>query len=212
MSDPEQPPESGLELARKPGASPAPQRPPPPRTSSPSLQGVRSANRAQPLPDTREKEKVKDRAIDVILNGFGLLRDLADDFKHSDRFFKYKVLVLTLWLLGTCSSFLVACPGQGPTNTIGAHLVVSSDAMNTKKVYMVKNESADNWQGVEVLVNGEYRATTGQVEPNGEVGLNILFDAEGKRAPSSLVITDIELHVTDPEASFALLRGGAEPR
>lgn len=206
MADPEQPaPESGLELARKPGARPTSS----PRVSNPSVQGVRSANRAEPLAGTRQKEQVKDRAVDVILNGFGLLRDLADDFKHSDRFFKYKVLVLGLWLLCTCSSFLVACPGQAPSNTIGAHLVESSDATNSKKVYMVKNESADTWQGVEVVVNGAYRATTGHVEPNGEVGLNILFDGEGKRAPSNLVITDIELHVTEPEAIFVMMRGGA---
>jgi len=212
VADPEQPlPDSGLELARKPGAAPPP-RPSSPRASTPSLQAVRSANRAEPLAGTKEKEKVKDRAVDVILNAFGLLRDMADDFKHSDRFFKYKVLVLGVWLICTCSSFLVACPGQAPTNTIGAHLIESSDATNTKKVYMVKNESTDHWQGVEVVVNGAYRATTGQVEPNGEVGLNILFDADGKRAPSNMVITDIELHVTDPEANFVMLRGGVEER
>ena len=36
----------------------------------------------------------------------------------------------------------------------------------------------------------------------------VLFDAEGKRAPSTLKVTDITVEVREPEASVVLLRGG----
>ncbi len=182
--------------------------------SNPSLQAVRSAARAQPLaPEGAKKvtkERLKEGAIDTILNTFGILRDIIDDFKSANRFFKYKAMVLGAWLLLSSSSFLIACPGgAGPSNDIGAQLVVTQS--DTKRIYMVTNESAEPWQGVEVIVNGNWRSTMAQVEPNGEVGLNILFDANGKRAPSDLVITDIQLRVTEPEEDFVLLKGG-EPQ
>ena len=48
---------------------------------------------------------------------------MMEDFRNSDRYFKYKAGVLAGWLFLTVSSFGVACPGQGPSNDIDAHLI-----------------------------------------------------------------------------------------
>lgn len=204
------PPEPELELARPVrGAAP----PPRPSVSNPQLQQVRSAARMQPLepePQKATSERLKEGAVDTVLNSFSILSEVVDDFKSSDRFFKYKALVLTIWLLLSVGAFGVACPSSGPSNEINAVLVLAGDA--TSPVYMVKNESNDVWQDVEITVNGKYRATMSQLDAaggNATLSPAVLFDDAGKRAPSSLRITDITVKVREPEAEVPLLQGGA---
>lgn len=183
--------------------------------SNPNLQGgVRSAARAQPLPAAPAprkvtKERLKEGAADTLLNSVSILGEVLEDFRTSDKFFKYKALVLTLWFALSVGAFGVACPNDGPTNEIDARLVVSGDATNP--IYMVKNESKDVWESVEIVVNGGYRSTMATMEAmGGNVTLSpaVLFDQQGKRAPSSLRITDITVYVHEPEATVVLLKGG----
>lgn len=217
---PSQPPEPEpeLELARpvgsRPSSPPFSSRPSSPSTSNPNLQGVRSAARAQPLPSAPQpkketKQRLKEGAADTLLNSVSILGEVLEDFRTSDRFFKYKALVLTLWFALTVGAFGVACPNEGPTNDIDAKLVVSGDATNP--IYMVKNESKDAWENVEIVVNGGYRSTMATMEAlGGNVTLSpaVLFDADGKRAPSTLQVTDITVEVREPEASVVLLKNG----
>lgn len=213
MSDELPPPsnEPELELARPVRSSPSN---PPSSVSNPNLQSVRSAARAQPLPSApapkkATKERLKEGAADTLLNSVSILGEVLEDFRTSDKFFKYKALVLTLWFALTVGAFGVACPNDGPTNEIDARLVVSGDQANP--IYMVKNESNDNWESVEIVVNGGYRSTMATMEKmGGNVTLSpaVLFDANGKRAPSSLRITDITVVVHDPDATVELLKDG----
>lgn len=181
--------------------------------SNPAMQQVRSAARAQPLEPEAKKaasERLKEGAADTVLNSFSILSEVVDDFKSSDRFFKYKALVLTIWLLLSVGAFGVACPSSGPSNEINAVLVRAGDAASP--VYMVKNESNEAWQDVEIVVNGKYRSTMSQLEAGGgnaTLSPAVLFDEAGHRAPNSLQIADIVVKVRDPEAEVSLLRGGA---
>jgi hypothetical protein len=199
-------PSSGLELDR----------PVPPEkstASNPNLRAVRSAMRDLPLgaePKKKlDKAAIQEGAVDTLLNSVSILAELADDFRTSDRFFKYKAGVLVAWLLLSVTSVGVACGNQGPTNDINAVLVVGGDS--TRPIYLVKNESLEPWQDVEVLVNGHYRATLALMEANGgSIALSpaVLFDPAGAKAPSNLVITEIIITVTEPNESVTLLRGG----
>lgn len=180
--------------------------------SNPNLAAVRSAARAQPLAAAPKKatgERLKESASDTVLNAFSILSEVLDDFKSSDRFFKYKALVLTVWLLLSVGAFGVACPGGGTTNALDATLVLAGEA--GAPVYMVKNDGSDTWEDVEIIVNGKYRATQARVEASGgNITLSpaVLWDEGGKRAPSSLTINDITVKARDPEAEVALLRDG----
>jgi hypothetical protein len=204
-------PSNAPELARPVHASPPA---PPASVSNSDLRAVRSAARAQPLPAApapkkAARERFKESATDVVLNSVSILGEVLEDFRTSDRFFKYKALVLTLWFALTVGAFGVACPSDGPSNEIDARLVVSGDQANP--IFMVKNESNRDWENVEIVVNGEYRSTLATMEKmGGNVTLSpaVLFDANGKRAPSSLHITDITLIVRDPEATVVLLKNG----
>jgi len=177
-----------------------------------------SASRLQPLPDEppqkMTKERLQEGAADTILNTFSILGEVVEDFKNSDRFFKYKAMVITLWLALSVGAFGVACPSSGVTNDIEAVLVVSGET--NAPIYMVKNDSSDVWQDVEILVNGgAYRSTMTQLAAEGgsaTLSAAVLFDAEGKRAPARLNITDIVVKVREPEAEVELLKGGVKPQ
>ncbi len=205
MSDPNVPsPEHELELDRRPAAS---------SPSNPRLQNVRSAAREGPQAAVEKKaltrEALQEGFADTVLNSVSILGEVIEDFRSSDRFFKYKALVLVTWFGLTVGAFGVACPSRGPANDINARLIISGDATNP--IYMVKNDSGDKWLDVELIVNGTWRSTTSEIEANGgSVTLSpaVIFDAKGNRAPPTLRITDIEVHSNEPEATVVLLKGG----
>lgn len=207
-----QPPQGNKEpeLAR-PARPSAPPRPA--SVSNPRMQAVQSAARAQPLAPVERGitgARIREGAADTLLNSFSILGEVVEDFRNSDRFFKYKAMVISLWLLLAIGSFGIACPSTGPSNDINAVLVVSGEA--SAPIYMIKNESSDVWKDVEIVVNGKYRSTMTQMEPEGgntTLSSAVLFDDSGKRAPSTLPITDIVVKVRDPEGEVALLRDGA---
>lgn len=178
------------------------------------MSAVRSASRAQPIaePPTAKKKlskaKLQEGAIDTLMNSVSILAEMMEDFKSSDRFFKYKAGVLGLWLFLSISTFAVACPGQGPSNEIDAQLVVTQGANGT--LYMVKNASESPWSMVKVIVNNAYQSTLNQVDANGTLLLSpaVLYDTNGARAPSHLVISDIVVDVDSPSAQIQLLKDG----
>lgn len=181
------------------------------RPQSGPQKAVRSAARSQPLAPEEKADastRLKEGASDTLLNTVSILGEVIEDFRNSDRFFKYKALVLSLWGLLMIGAFGVACPSSGPSNDISAVLVVSGEA--NKPIYMVKNDSADPWLDVEILVNGKYRATMSQLAVGGGATLSpaVLFDERGQRAPSGLSVTEIQVHVRDPESDVVLLRSG----
>lgn len=203
---------SGLELDLPPPPTNKPA-PPTNNPSNPNMRSVRSAMRDQPLsaePKKKlDKDTLKEGALDTLLNSVSILSEIAEDFRTSDRFFKYKAGVLVTWLLLSLTSFGVACGPQGPTNDINAVLIVGGDSSHP--IYLVKNESLEVWQDVEVVVNGRYRATLAQMEANGgSIALSpaVLFDESGSKAPAGLSITEIILTVSEPEETVTLLSGG----
>ncbi len=212
MSESDRDPSKSNEPQLEP-ARPARPSAPPPRPSSPRLQSVQSAARAQPLGEENQKltgKRLREGASDTLLNSFSILGEVVEDFRSSDRFFKYKAMVISLWFLLAIGSFGVACPTTGPSNDINAVLVVGGDGPS--RVYMIKNESAETWQDVEIVVNGTYRSTMSQLPGEGgnaTLSSAVLFDDKGQRAPSALNITDIVVKVREPEGEVSLLRGGA---
>ncbi len=180
---------------------------PPPPNKSRVVSAERVVPRAEPAPRINA-DRLRESAVDTMLNGAGLLRDVWDDFKSSDRYFKYKAVVLACWLVLTVTSIGVACPTSGSrTNSFGARLVVAGQA--SAPVYMVRNDSKEAWHDVEVLVNGEYRSTAAQVNADREITLSPLYTSTGSKAPADLRITEIEVQIGDEKVS--LLQGG-EPQ
>ena len=172
---------------------------------------VVSAERAAPLEAPVRRitgEFLRVNAKESVLNGAGVLRDTWADFQGSDRYFKYKAAVIGIWFALTVTSVAVACPpGSGlGNNPFGARLVIAGEAKSP--IFMVKNDSTDPWQDVEVVVNGEYRSTASHVEAQREITLSpvLLYNGSGARAPSDLRILEIVVQISDDKVT--LLKGG----
>jgi len=177
------------------------------------MAAVRSASRMQPLDSVSTskkltKAKLQEGFVDTLMNSVSILAEMMEDFRSSDRFFKYKAGVLGVWLFMTVSTFAVACPGQGPSNDIDAQLIVGTGSSG--QVYSVKNASNARWLTVKVVVNSAYVTTLNQVEQNGQVPLypSVLYDTNGAHAPAELYISDIVVDVDEPSGQVHLLKGG----
>ena len=59
---------------------------------------MRSAARLDPVPDDPKrpvtKERLREGAVDTLLNSVSILGEMIEDFRNSDRFFKYKAFVV----------------------------------------------------------------------------------------------------------------------
>lgn len=152
------------------------------------------------------------RGGELVVNLASSLADVIDDFRRADRFFRYKALVIGLWVFSFVVTLAVAYPGESASNDANARLVIAGDA--DRPVYMITNEGKAPWTDVRITVNGTYQATATTIPPNGYLTLSgaVLFDKGGQRAPDGMAIRDIVLDVRSPRSSGALLEGGMPSR
>jgi hypothetical protein len=187
----------------------------PRRVSNPALsRKAVSAARTAPLPQAPSgplSRRLKSGAEDTALNVVSILRELWDDFRSSDRFFKYKAFILAGWLALSGVSVVVACPGGtgGPKNALGAQLVKTSVGD-----LVIVNNSGKAWTDVVVVVNGQYRLAVGRVVADASdkylpLEAQKLLGDNGKPAPSSLPMHRI--HVTAKEGEAELSADGPAP-
>ncbi|HEY8210339.1 MAG TPA: hypothetical protein VIG99_22800 [Myxococcaceae bacterium] len=154
------------------------------------------------------KQRLREGALDTVLNAAGLLADTWDDFRNRDRYFKYKAGIIAAWLFLTVTSFSIAFPGTG-SNHLSAHLIQTEVA--GRPVYMIKNDSRSAWREVTVVVNKHYRTAVGTVEPNGGTLTFNLKQLKGDKdtaAPVDMRIQDLELRTDDGDVW--LIKDGEE--
>jgi hypothetical protein len=195
-------------LPRAPAPASTPQRPagaaPP---SVPPIHARTSGLKLKPQ-HADVKQRLREGALDTVLNAASMLRDVWSDFRSSDRYFKFKALILGTWVVLTLSTFAVACPESlDARNRLGARLVLAGE--ETRPIYMLVNDSDDPWEDVIVVVNGKYRTAAGRVEPKG--GTLTLTPKQLKAdndaaVPPDLRIRDLQLRTSDGE-TFLMKEG-----
>ncbi|MBI3181971.1 MAG: hypothetical protein HYZ28_07485 [Myxococcales bacterium] len=153
--------------------------------------------------------RLKESAADTLLNAVAILKEVWEDFRSSDRFFKYKAAIIASWVALSTTTFFVACPSAGVSDDIGASLVAREQ--HGRLAVSVKNESKDTWNDVLVVVNGAYRAVHPPVEPGGMLTVTpkLLATQDGQPPPADLKVVDLE--VSTSEGSTTLLKGGLPP-
>lgn len=171
----------------------------PPEAAQESIRTRTSGLKLRPQPQDM-KARLREGALDTVLNSAGILADVWDDFRRSDRYFKYKAAIIGGWLFLSISTFFVACPGPGAggRNALDARLVLAGDA--SRPVYMIVNESDDPWKEVLVVANGKYRTAVGSVGGKGGTLTFIPKQLKGDNdvaAPPDLRILDLELRTDD---------------
>src|SRR6476620_6781225 len=128
----------------------------PPRTpTNPEAFKAASAARMAGIKQTETPKtfggKAKAVSADVALNTWAVLKQLGEDFRKSDRFFKYKAAVVVGWLLLSVTGFVVACPGSSldAKNSLDAKLTIAE--VVGEPVYSLKNLSDEAWTDIIVI-------------------------------------------------------------
>lgn len=167
---------------------------------------VMTATREMPLPKARPEgplgQRLASGASDLALNAASIGREALEDFRRSDRFFKYKVLIVAAWAVLSTTSMGIACQGAGdPTLDFGAKVVVLT---GQRPAVMISNKSDEPWLDVTLIVNGDYRASVARVEPGKDVTITPkqLLGPDGKVAPADLVFRHVVMRTDDGKATL----------
>lgn len=207
MSDARKVPERSAPPPAKPGA--APSSPNVRAVSNPGTQRVMSAARAAPIQEEPKGplgKRLVSEATNAALNGVSILKELVEDFRERDRFFKFKALIIGGWLTLSVLSIAIACPSKSlETGELGARVV--DPKIPGRPTLMIYNESKEPWQDVIFVVNGDYRASVEMVKPGDFVTLTPkqLMNSGGA-APADMPLRNLELRTRDGNAT--LLRNG----
>lgn len=170
---------------------------------------VMSAARAAPVQEEAKGpvgKRLASEASNAALNGLSILKELVQDFRERDRFFKFKAMILGSWLTLSVLSIAVACPKQGlETGALGARVVDPKIA--GRPTLMIYNESKEPWTDVIFVVNGEFRASVERVMPGDFITLTPkqLMNSAGA-APADMPLRNLELRTKAGTAT--LLRNG----
>jgi hypothetical protein len=192
-----------------------------PRSSTSGSFKALSAARDKPLapePVSRGdmRARLKDEAENTALNALALLREAYEDFKRSDQYFKYKALIIAVWLALSGTGIVVSCMGaptaqQRPSNSLKARLVTTEVA--GQAVYSIFNDSGEIWTGVIVRVNDDFGAKVQMLAPgkNYVLGPKSLFskqltDRNGLPAPTEIKVSDIVVETDD--GNVVLMKNG----
>lgn len=174
--------------------------------SNPSQRAVITANRTEPLPPEPPKPLGKRVAQGAADFGDQLLTFVTEgvrDFKSRDRFFKFKALIIATYVLLSVTTFGVACPGASVgTQDMGARVVVGG--VSDRPVWLIKNESDEDWTNVVVIINGTYRAAVGVVPAQKDLAVTPLqlIGDDRSTAPSDLRATTLELKTEDGDVTL----------
>jgi hypothetical protein len=171
-----------------------------------------SAARAQPIAPAGApapgaiKERVKEEASSAALNVLAILRETWDDFRSSDRYFKYKAGIIATWIALSIATFVIARPGVPAgieaENELSARLVVAKSGERT--VYMLQNESDLPWTNIVVTANGRYAARVKELPARKDIAFTLdkFLAPDGQPASTSLVVRDLILKTDEGAAEL----------
>ena len=110
------------------------------------------------------------------------LRDLADGFRRSDRFFKMRVAIVGAWAVLSIATLWGACASFGPTNALGADVQVNGSSIMGVQL-LVRNESARIWEDVDLTLDDGWKYTHKTMRPHDLVVLSMSSFKKGEDAP-----------------------------
>lgn len=191
-----------------------PSRPPtgsvPPRPPHAQAPAARPRTGSRTTPAAPITERLKDGAEDTALNAVSLVKEGWRDFLKTNRYFKYKALVVLLWSALALAGIIEAWPEESVhlNEQLGARLVIPPNP--DYPAFMIINESDTAWKDVVVIINGEFRGTAVMVEPHSDFTLTPkqLVGKKGNVPPTNLRARDLVVRTRKGEA--VLLKDGQQ--
>jgi hypothetical protein len=180
-----------------------------PRASSTTNPRVMSAARTAPLPKDKGAdavgERLKSESANAALNALAIAKEMVQDFRQQDRFFKYKAGIVGGWLLLTIATVGVTCSrGVKETGEFGAKLTYVA----MRSSLTIVNKSREPWLDITFVVKDirgqEWRASVARVEPTQPITITPkqLLGPAGQAAPSDLAIAGVEMRTADGRAKL----------
>jgi hypothetical protein len=150
----------------------------------------------------------KETAIEAFYAAKDLVEGLLNDFRSSDKFFKYKLGIVVLWAFLSLSTAVVACPGaEGPSNSLSADVKVVQVLDETSVT--VLNQSSSEWRDVRLLLNGAYTAYQPTIAAGARAVLTLKQFAGSGGAAVPAGTRPSSLKITCSEGSTVVEIGGA---
>jgi hypothetical protein len=156
------------------------------------------------------KEAAKEVFLDTILNAKTIALEMIDDFRASDRFFKYKAGVVAGWVLLSVATLFIACPParEGSSNELDASVRVQQVSALDRQIttLVIENQSSDDWEVVLLKLNNVYSAALPSIAAGKSVPVQLskFSDTGGKTPPDNLRPQKLELRCSEGEATFDL--------
>ena len=110
------------------------------------------------------------------------LRQLADDVRRADRFFKMRVGIVGAWAVISMATLWGACATFGPSNALGADVQVNRDSIMGVQL-LVRNESTRIWEDVVLTLDDGWKYTHKTMRPHDLVVLPMSSFKRGDDAP-----------------------------
>lgn len=112
-------------------------------------------------PETRQ-DAAKEAFLGVFYDAKTMALDLVDDFRASDRFFKYKAAVIGGWAMLSLMALVVACPSRQVrdevANSLDARVLIKQvPALDrTITAIYIQNDSGDDWGDTLLKLNNTF--------------------------------------------------------
>jgi hypothetical protein len=152
-------------------------------------------------------ESVKTAAFDAVYGARSQAEQIWDDFKGSDRFFKYKAAIVGSWLLISIATVIIASTGgQRPlidtSNAIGAFGKFQRSADLGVSALLLENHSSDTWKQVALTLDGAYSSLVPKIAPGGRavIELRKFNGAAGGTPPADLRPQRLEIRCSEGTA------------
>jgi hypothetical protein len=150
-------------------------------------------------------KRVPDLVEGAIDQGRRAASGLIDGFRKAGRWQKARLGILGGWLAASVVALWIACPSQGPGNSIGADVHVLRDSLLGGQQILVRNESEEVWTDVVLTLDRTWRNEQRALRPREQVVLSpAQFERAGEPAPRDLRPKRLDVACQQGKAGFDL--------
>jgi hypothetical protein len=125
---------------------------------------------------------VSQRAADLAEGTARAAKRLTEAVRRWDRFFRMRLAIVGAWAVLAVGTLWGACPSSGPTNGLGADVQVLRESFVGGQQILVRNESADLWTDVVLVLDDGWRYSHRTVRPHDQLVLAMTQFKRGEEA------------------------------
>jgi len=143
-----------------------------------------------PKEPSDKKAAAKEVFLDVLYDAKSLVLEMVDDFKASDRFFKYKAGVIGSWVLLSVLAMIIACPSNPGmrSNSLDARILIKQVPALDRSItaLYIENTGDDDWGDALLKLNNVFTHSIPDLKAGAKAVVTIeKFSGPGGKTPPS---------------------------